>query len=143
MNKLIFISSSLADIERIKDFAKNSGYPLEYYSKEEWKNNNNLKQTPKNNKSTYTENTDTASHNLSILPFPSAVHSLQTMDEIKVEAIKTALLRSRGNASKAAEMLKIGRATLYRKIKDLQLNLESIRKQLNEEEQDSALKKTA
>ena len=136
MNKIIFISNSLADIERIKNFAKINGYPVEYYAKEEWKSNNK-------NKNTDNKNTDTANHNLSILSFPSTVHPLQTMDEVKVEAIKKALLRARGNASKAAEILKIGRATLYRKIKELHLNLESIRQQLNEEEQDATLKKTA
>ena len=139
MNKLIFISSSLADIEKIKEFAKNNNYSLEHYSKEEWKNNS------ENQYEKGLKNTDAGlnNHNFSIVPIPSMNHSLQTMNEIKVEAIRMALLKARGNASKAAEMLQIGRATLYRKIKEFGVNLESMRKNIDEKEYEPALKKTA
>ena len=131
MNKLIFISNSLADIEKVTEFAKNSNYLLEYYSQEGWKNNT---------KKSYNINTVNAP--LSIVASP-IMDNHQTMDEIKIEAIRNALLKSRGNASKAAEMLQIGRATLYRKIKDLGLSLESIRQYLNEQEYEPEIKKTA
>ncbi len=140
MNKLILISNSFVDIEKVKAFSKKNGYLLEHYSKEEWKNSNKKDKNlpcklPINN---------TASHNLSIVPLPvTTINSLKTMNEIKVEAIKGALLMAKGNASKAAEMLKIGRATLYRKIKELELNLDSVRKQLNEEEPAPILKESA
>ncbi|MDE0119929.1 MAG: hypothetical protein OXM55_07995 [Bdellovibrionales bacterium] len=138
MNKIIFISNSLADINKVKGFAKKSGYSTEYYSKEEWKKNSkNLKKLSKNKKDTEKPNSAT------ILSLPTLVPSLQTMDEIKLEAIKASLLRARGNVSKAAKILSIGRATLYRKIKDLHLNPESFRKQLNEEEVELTFKKTA
>lgn len=139
MNKLIFISNSLADIEKIKEFAKNNGYPLKHYSKEEWENNSEYysEETLKNN------NANTVKNNLSIVQLPNVNYPLQTMNEIKVEAIRTALLKSRGNASKAAEMLKIGRATLYRKIKEFGVNLESMRKDMDENEYKQTFKKTA
>ncbi|MDE0518715.1 MAG: hypothetical protein OXH36_04055 [Bdellovibrionales bacterium] len=138
MNKIIFISNSLGDINRTKEFAKKSGYSIEYYSKEEWhKSSKKLKRLPKNKKDTKKPNSAT------ILSLPTPVPSLQTMDEIKVEAIKASLLGARGNVTKAAKVLRIGRATLYRKIKDLQLNPESFRKQLNEEEVELTFKKTA
>lgn len=139
MNKLIFISSSLADIEKIKEFAKNNNYFLEHYSKEEWKNNSE-NQYEKGFKNT---SAGLNNHNFSIVPLPNMNHSLQTMNEIKVEAIRVALLKARGNASKAAEMLQIGRATLYRKIKEFGVNLESMRKNIEEKEYEPALKKTA
>ena len=131
MNKIIFISNSLADIQKVKDFAKNSKYSMEHYSKEEWKNKS-VKKTF-SNKSTRNINSINSS-NLSVIELPSSGNSLlQTMDEIKVEAIKKALLQSRGNASKAAEALKIGRATLYRKIKELGVDLKSIRQSSEED----------
>ena len=138
MNKLIFISSSLADIEKVKEFAKNNDYSLEHYSKEEWTDNNEnqFKTVSKHN------NDGTENHNFSIVQLPNAGNSLQTMNEIKVEAIRMALLRARGNASKAAEMLQIGRATLYRKIKEFGVNLESMRKDMDEKEYEPVLKKT-
>ena len=143
MNKLIFISNSLVDIENIKEFAKKNNYLLEHYSKEEWNNNKHsfqkvrVKSKPAN---------ETKKYPFSIVPSLSTTDNTpQTMNEIKVEAIRHALLRSRGNASKAAEILKIGRATLYRKIKELELNLESMRQDLDEKEytESTLVKKTA
>ncbi len=138
MNKIIFVSNSLVDIQKVKEFAKNSKYSMEHYSKEEWKGKNTKKKFLKN------PNNSIDNPNLSIVQLPSASNPLlQTMDEIKVEAIKKALLQSRGNASKAAEILKIGRATLYRKIKELEVNLESIRQSSDGDEHTAVLKKTA
>jgi len=141
MNKLIFISNSLADLENVKHFARKNSYSLAYYSKEEWKNRNR-----KFEKKNALENNslNAVSYNLSVVQLPNTNHSLQTLDEIKGGAIKTALLQAKGNASKAAEILQIGRATLYRKIKKLDINLEYIRKDLNEQgQQDLSFKKTA
>ena len=139
MSKLIFISNSLADIEKVKEFTKNNDYLLEHYSKEEWKSNIKYStgNSPKSN------NINTTNNNLSIVHLPNIGHPLQTMNEIKVEAIRNALLKARGNASKAAEMLQIGRATLYRKIKEFEVNLESMRKDMDENEYKHTLKKTA
>lgn len=139
MNKIIFISNSLVDIQKVKEFAKNSKYSLEHYSKEGWKNKNSKKAPVKNSNNNHVEHS-----NLSIVQLPFASNPLlQTMDEIKVEAIKKALLQSRGNASKAAEILKIGRATLYRKIKELGVNLDSIRQSSEGDEYTPPLKKIA
>ncbi len=132
MSKIIFISNSLADMEKVKEFAKKSAYTLEHYSKEEWKAGNKRSRRATNQKKPH----------LSIVPFPTKA-GRQTMNEIKVEAIKTALLRAKGNASKAADMLQIGRATLYRKIKYLKFNLESVRNRINEEETQRVYKKVA
>ena len=138
MNKLIFISNSLVDIEDVKGFAKNKNYLLEHYSKEEWSASKySQRSKPK-------LSNDTQRHSLSIIPSLNPVNNTpQTMNEIKVEAIRHALLRSRGNASKAADILKIGRATLYRKIKELGLNLESMRQNLDETDSQDLIKKTA
>jgi DNA-binding NtrC family response regulator len=44
-----------------------------------------------------------------------------TMQEMEREAIGAALLHSRGNRRRAAEMLGIGERTLYRKLKEYQI----------------------
>lgn len=140
MNKLIFISNSLVDIEDVKEFAKNKNYLIEHYSKEEWSTS---KYSQRSNAKSNLSN-DTQKHPLSIVPSLNPINNTpQTMNEIKVEAIRHALLRSRGNASKAADILKIGRATLYRKIKELGLNLESMRQNLEETDSQDLIKKTA
>jgi DNA-binding NtrC family response regulator len=45
-----------------------------------------------------------------------------TMQDMEREAIRAALLRARGNRRRAAEMLEIGERTLYRKLKEFQLD---------------------
>ena len=139
MSKLIFISNNLYDKEKVKAFAKKSAYTLEYYSKEEWKAKNKKSRKATNQKS-YSKNTKNS--HLSILPFPKNPNQ-NTMKEIKVEAMKNALLKAKGNASKAANILQIGRATFYRKVKGLSLNVSSVRNSLKEEEKQPAYKKTA
>ena len=44
-----------------------------------------------------------------------------TMQDLEREAIRTALQDVKGNRRRAAEMLGIGERTLYRKIKEYQL----------------------
>jgi DNA-binding NtrC family response regulator len=45
-----------------------------------------------------------------------------TMADMEREAISAALLHSRGNRRRAAEMLGIGERTLYRKLKEYHLD---------------------
>jgi DNA-binding NtrC family response regulator len=44
-----------------------------------------------------------------------------TMEDLEREAISATLLHSRGNRRRAAEMLGIGERTLYRKLKEYQI----------------------
>ena len=143
MSKLIFISNNSAEIAKVREFAKKSGYSLDYYSHAVWKTKNQRQTATTGRKG---KNTNRATNNpgLSIVKLPSTkTHSMQTMSEIKVEAIKNALLMGRGSPVKAAHILQIGRATLYRKIKDLNINLNTIRDQLNEKQSRVTLKKSA
>ena len=124
MNKLIFISNSLADIENTKLFAKKNSYSLEHYSKEEWKSKKRVK-----------TGRATKARHLSIVPDPVQNPLFSpTIGEIKEKAINKALLMSRGNVRQAAEMLGLGRATMYRKVQEMDIDLESIRAEVEETE---------
>ena len=63
-----------------------------------------------------------------ILPFPgmgggnAAVGKVQTIDELESEAIRTAIENFKGNLTEAAKALGIGRATLYRKVKQYNID---------------------
>ena len=138
MNKLILISNNLSDIEKVKRFANKNRYSLECYSKEEWKN-----LSAKSTKKSLKKKSATTNPSFSIIKMPVQDHSGQTLNDIKASAIKTALLRSRGNATKAAKILQIGRATLYRKLSELEINPESLRNNIAETEYQPPLKKTA
>ncbi len=71
-----------------------------------------------------------------VLPFPgvTAVTSssydpkVATMNELESKAIENAILQFRGNLTEAAKALGIGRATLYRKVKQYQIDPTSARK---------------
>jgi Bacterial regulatory protein, Fis family len=63
---------------------------------------------------------------------PGSVHSIDgkvsTMNELESQAIENAILQFRGNLTEAAKALGIGRATLYRKVKQYQIDPSLARK---------------
>ena len=120
---MIFISDHSDDIESAHTFAKQNQHEIEHYSHEEWK-----KKFPMTKPHTAEPavNKKKSKSDDNVIPF-SSVRAFNSMEELKTEAIRNALVVSQGNASKAACMLKIGRATLYRKIKELGFDLESLR----------------
>lgn len=72
-----------------------------------------------------------------VLPFPGMTPSLNqapviskvsTMNELESKAIENAIHQYRGNLTEAAKALGIGRATLYRKVKQYQIDPGSARK---------------
>ena len=133
MNKLILISNSLADIENTRAFAKKHHYLLEHYSQEEWR---------KGKKRAVRGKTG----HLSVVPSPHSTQNLlpsPTISEMKEKAINTALIMNRGNVRQAAEALGVGRATLYRKVQEMDIDLESIRFSAEEKEDSRKILKKA
>lgn len=70
-----------------------------------------------------------------VLPFPGVSHNagvvdskVSTMNELESKAIENAILQFRGNLTEAAKALGIGRATLYRKVKQYQIDPSVARK---------------
>ena len=121
------ISNSLADVQDVMEFAKDRGYSLVYYSKEEWENREaQLQQTlEKNDDSTNKENGQEKKTPSATVPI--SLYRAHTMEKIKEESIRQALRMHHGNTTRVAKSLKIGRATLYRKIKKMKINLKIIR----------------
>ena len=132
MNKLIFISNSLADIENIKTFAKKNKYSFEYYSKAEWaKMQRHKKRGGK------------ARHLSVVSGEPQNPLFSPTIGEVKEKAIYNALIMSRGNVQSAKNMLGISRATIYRKIQEMDIDLEEIRFSAEEKDYNSKVFKKA
>ena len=138
MNKLIFISNSLADIEKAQNFAKKNGWIMEHHSTGEWS-----KKLKKQGSSHSKGKKRASAEEINLIPFPKPARTFQTMEVLKEEAIKKALLTTRGNVTKATELLGMGRATLYRHIDKFKIKPQSIRHKLAEKEQKSAWKKAA
>jgi hypothetical protein len=67
-----------------------------------------------------------------VLPFPSAsvpaADKVATMNELESKAIENAIAQFRGNLTEAAKALGIGRATLYRKVKQYNIDPSFARK---------------
>lgn len=69
-----------------------------------------------------------------VLPFPGPSHfatdasKIQKMDEIEAHAIENAIVQYKGNLTEAAKALGIGRATLYRKVKQYHIDPSQARK---------------
>ncbi|GIL18728.1 MAG: hypothetical protein BroJett040_24790 [Oligoflexia bacterium] len=67
-----------------------------------------------------------------VLPFPGTQPSqdirVSTMNELEHKAIESAIAQYRGNLTEAAKALGIGRATLYRKVKQYQIDPGQARK---------------
>lgn len=74
-----------------------------------------------------------------VLPFPGSNtpnanaagvdnSKVSTMNELESKAIENAILQFRGNLTEAAKALGIGRATLYRKVKQYQIDPSIARK---------------
>lgn len=73
-----------------------------------------------------------------VLPFPGVNQGgnghnqdnskVSTMNELESKAIENAILQFRGNLTEAAKALGIGRATLYRKVKQYQIDPSIARK---------------
>jgi len=63
-----------------------------------------------------------------VLAFPSHDPNVQKMDHMEAKAIENAILQYKGNLTEAAKALGIGRATLYRKVKQYQIDPSVARK---------------
>jgi transcriptional regulator of acetoin/glycerol metabolism len=63
-----------------------------------------------------------------VLAFPTQDNSVLKMDHMEAKAIENAILQYKGNLTEAAKALGIGRATLYRKVKQYQIDPSVARK---------------
>ncbi len=70
-------------------------------------------------------------HHGNVLAFPSVNPStlnVQKMEQLEAHAIENAIMQYKGNLTEAAKALGIGRATLYRKVKQYHIDPSSARK---------------
>ncbi|MNK07455.1 Limonene hydroxylase [compost metagenome] len=67
--------------------------------------------------------------NVLAFPTPSVTSAnVQKMEELEAHAIENAIVQYKGNLTEAAKALGIGRATLYRKVKQYQIDPSAARK---------------
>ena len=118
MSKIIIISSNRRLISETTDWAVQKSCQVEHYTEQEWKN-----------KKIQTGNDNVISINKGVtLPTGrTSLKSLKPLGEVQMDTIRQALYSMNGNISRVSKALNIGRATLYRKIKDHGIDLSDIR----------------
>ena len=123
---VIVISEDPSVIQKGNQLASNSDVSVKVYSHQQW--NLHLEdRTFRNQLSTQTQN---ESQGATVLPFPGAhastvshdAKSVSTINDLESMAIKNAIFEYKGNLTEAAKALGIGRATLYRKVKQYNID---------------------
>ena len=111
-------------IEQAKNFCQNFGVNYEVYSPEDW-------ETKQKNQSSLSSGAQVVQGGATIIPFPGTApvnNKVQTINELESVAIEKAIFEFNGNLTEAAKALGIGRATLYRKVKQYNINPSIARK---------------
>ena len=113
-SKLILVSDNFSVIQEMKSFADKLDLALTVYSMAEWEGKGAEPGHPE-------ENTEEEGR---VLPFqrPASGNQVCTMNEIESIAIRDAVFKFHGNLTEASKALGIGRATLYRKVKQYNID---------------------
>ncbi len=135
---LYLVSDEPQVIERMKALAQIQGLTLECYSNSQWQNCMNdpaFRSSLAEHSGTLVMGSQGADQGAKILQFPMGGTSgssspstvsrgagVKTINEMESMAIENAIVQFNGNLTEAAKALGIGRATLYRKVKQYQID---------------------
>lgn len=131
------VSDEMTNLDQVKSFCGTHGYTCLGYAPGQWREG---LESPSFRNQLMTGIPSLASgfnpiERSNVLPFPgvsSPVTSdggkVPTMEELESRAIENAILQFRGNLTEAAKALGIGRATLYRKVKQYHIDPSVARK---------------
>ena len=116
--RLIFVGEDRVQLKKAKKFAKNAGFDFYHYSESEWATLEEIDQ--------YIQDEELSKQTIHL---PAGRQTVASLDEIEAETIKKALQNTNGNVLKTCRVLKIARATLYRKMERHGLSLKREREQ--------------
>ena len=124
-SRIILISSDFNKVNDLRNFADSNKYKLTHYTEQEWvsQNGNSKEALP-------IEKAD------NVIPFRKEWlprggkpfnKKVKSLNDIQSDMIREALVSMKGNVSRVSKVLRIGRATLYRKIKEYDIDLNNTR----------------
>lgn len=134
---MIVVSDSQETIENTKKYWENHDVTVQAYSSAQFReglDNAFFRQqlvagVPALASGTSPINSDVGGGNVIQFPTPTATSSsVQKMEELEAHAIENAIVQYKGNLTEAAKALGIGRATLYRKVKQYHIDPSAARK---------------
>jgi DNA-binding NtrC family response regulator len=137
---IFMVCDSAETIESAKKYWEAQGVTVQAYSSAQWRDglgNAFFRQQLVNgvpnlasglNPITYDTN-----QNSNVVQFPgntvaNDTQKVQKMEDLEAKAIEDAILQYKGNLTEAAKALGIGRATLYRKVKQYQIDPSAARR---------------
>lgn len=125
-SRVLVVSDDQEVIQKARNFAYSMGVNLEIFSIHQWEE--------RERKRTFdmTSQQLTGGGNGNVIPFPQGGNSqaqrVKTINELESVAIESAIHEYKGNLTEAAKALGIGRATLYRKVKQYNIDPSLARK---------------
>ncbi len=138
MSRTVFIvvSENQEHIEKAKKGTEGTGGSFQVYSPNQWREGLDnvffrqqlLQGVPALSTGNHPVTNEYSANN--VLPFAPVQSSanVQKMDDLEAKAIENAIVQYKGNLTEAAKALGIGRATLYRKVKQYQIDPSAARK---------------
>lgn len=129
-NVVYVVSDEAEFVERAKSYFAPQGVSVQVYSPSQWSEMEASHSRP----APSLLGGQNPLERSNVLPFPApsqqthADSKVSTIDELESKAIENAILQYRGNLTEAAKALGIGRATLYRKVKQYQIDPAMARK---------------
>lgn len=119
-SKVIVVSDDQEIIQKARNFGYTMGLNLEIFSISQWEEKNSESLNPVQG----LVSGQIGSSN--VIPFPAGgankLKKVKTINELESVAIENAIHEYRGNLTEAAKALGIGRATLYRKVKQYEID---------------------
>jgi DNA-binding NtrC family response regulator len=123
-SQVLVVSDDQEVIQKARNFAYSMGVNLEIYSVFQW-------EEMERKKSFNSFASTVGGNDQNIIPFPGqqqAGENVKTINELESIAIENAIHKFNGNLTEAAKALGIGRATLYRKVKQYNIDPSIARK---------------
>ena len=135
--RMILVSDDQGVVESCKTFANHQGIEVQVFSTMEWQSrtsdSSSVHQTGE--VPALASGSGPVESGAKILPFPGSAPDqaqnagrVQTINELESKAIESAIFEFNGNLTEAAKALGIGRATLYRKVKQYNIDPSLARK---------------
>ena len=124
---MIVVGDDQVQVEKMKAFGQGNGCTVEVYTSAEWS-------AKKGEVASLSVGSQPVQEGAKILQFPqpSALttdgQKVRTINELESLAIENAIHEYGGNLTEAAKALGIGRATLYRKVKQYNIDPSSARR---------------
>lgn len=124
---MYLVCDDFVQSQKVRQFGQDNGVEVKVYSTQQWNNTFRDLQTActlRTDGVVLSSGSQAVNGGGKVLNFPGNGHNkkVASMNEIESQAIQNAISEYKGNLTEAAKALGIGRATLYRKVKQYNID---------------------